>query len=62
MIPHRGERRGVGGIFFDDIDFTGADKEFDFVKSCGNAVMDSYLPILTKNKDKGYGLKERLTF
>lgn len=59
VIPHRGERRGVGGIFFDDIDFTGADKEFDFVKSCGNAVMDSYLPILTKNKDKGYGLKER---
>lgn len=59
VIPHRGECRGVGGIFFDDLDFTGENKEFDFVKACGNAVMASYMPILTKNKEKGYGLKER---
>lgn len=59
VISHRGERRGVGGIFFDDLDNTGTNKEFDFVKSCGNAVMPSYLPMLIKNKEKGYGLKER---
>lgn len=59
VIPHRGERRGVGGIFFDDIDYTGGNKEFDFVRTCGDAVMPSFVPILVKNKDKGYGLKER---
>jgi len=59
VIPHRNERRGVGGIFFDDVDYTGSNKEFDFIRSCGNAVMPSYMPMVKKNKDKGYGLKER---
>jgi coproporphyrinogen III oxidase len=59
LIPHRGERRGIGGIFFDDLDFTGGSDEFDFVRSCGDAVLPSYLPMLVKNKDQGYGLKER---
>ena len=59
MIPHRGERRGVGGIFFDDLDYTGANKEFDFVKSCADSILPGYLPIVKKNMDKGYGYKER---
>lgn len=44
-IPHRGERRGVGGIFFDDIDSPSQDKAFKFVKSCAEAVIPSYIPI-----------------
>ncbi len=62
VIPHRGERRGVGGIFFDDLDFTGTNKEFDFVKSCANSILPCYVPIIKKNMDKGYGHKERYGF
>jgi coproporphyrinogen III oxidase len=59
LIKHRNETRGVGGIFFDDYDKPNQAKAFEFVKSCGNSVVPSYLPIIKKNKDKGYGLKER---
>lgn len=44
-IPHRGERRGVGGIFFDDIDSPSKEKAFDFVTSCAEAVIPSYIPL-----------------
>ncbi len=59
MIDHRKERRGVGGIFFDDVDQPNIDSCFDFVKSCANSVAPSYIPIVKKNMNKGYGLKER---
>jgi coproporphyrinogen III oxidase len=64
LIPHRKECRGVGGIFFDDLDpssavhgdcarWAGADKPsrseiFQFVKDCGDSFNASYLPILAK--------------
>jgi coproporphyrinogen III oxidase len=60
VIKHRNECRGVGGIFFDDIDKPDASKVFEFVQSCGNAVMPSYIPLVKKNMNKGYGLQERL--
>lgn len=59
LIAHRNERRGVGGIFFDDIDQPSQEKVFEFVKSCGNSVVPSYVPLAKKNMSKGYGLRER---
>lgn len=44
-IPHRGECRGVGGIFFDDIDTPSQEGAFKFISSCAEAVIPSYLPI-----------------
>lgn len=44
-IPHRGERRGVGGIFFDDLDSPNQEEAFKFVTSCADAVIPSYIPI-----------------
>ncbi|XP_014474448.1 PREDICTED: oxygen-dependent coproporphyrinogen-III oxidase [Dinoponera quadriceps] len=58
-IVHRGERRGVGGIFFDDLDAPGQDEVFRLVTSCAQAVVPSYIPLVEKHKDDGYGYCER---
>lgn len=44
-IPHRGERRGIGGIFFDDLDTPNKEEVFKFVTSCADAVIPSYIPL-----------------
>lgn len=44
-IPHRGERRGVGGIFFDDLDSPNQEACFSFVTDCANSVIPSYIPL-----------------
>jgi coproporphyrinogen III oxidase len=50
---HRGETRGVGGIFFDDMDETEKDQEqlFAFVQDCLSAFLPSYIPIIKRRKD-----------
>ncbi|KAG6462041.1 hypothetical protein O3G_MSEX013024 [Manduca sexta] len=58
-IPHRGERRGVGGIFFDDIDSPDQQSAFKFVTSCAEAVIPSYIPLVKRHKDDAYGYHER---
>lgn len=58
FLPHRGEARGVGGIFFDDLE---GDMEalFAFVRDCGNAFLDAYLPIARQRKDLPYTEDQR---
>jgi coproporphyrinogen III oxidase len=58
FLAHRGEARGVGGIFFDYLegDF---EKTFAFVQDCGNAFLDAYVPIVRRRKDLAYGERER---
>ncbi|CAH1799062.1 unnamed protein product [Owenia fusiformis] len=58
-IKHRGERRGVGGIFFDDLDTPSQNEAFNFVKSCAESVVPSYEPIVKRNMNKGYGYADR---
>ncbi|VDP42620.1 unnamed protein product [Schistosoma curassoni] len=58
-LTHRGETRGVGGIFFDDLDGTSQEKVFSFVKSCAEAIIPAYLPIVEKRKHLKYTNKER---
>ncbi|CAD6443340.1 1e0a8fef-4486-4b5b-830a-92b234409e63 [Sclerotinia trifoliorum] len=57
---HRGETRGVGGIFFDDLE-EGKDQEnlFAFAQSCLKAFLPSYLPIINKRKDMPFTEKEK---
>ncbi len=50
-IPHRGERRGVGGIFFDDLNDRPAESIFDFVQDCAQSFVPSYLPIVKRRAD-----------
>ncbi|KAI8885849.1 hypothetical protein K501DRAFT_331702 [Backusella circina FSU 941] len=48
FIKHRGEARGIGGIFFDDLDEKHPDETFSFIKEMGNRFSQSYLPIVKK--------------
>jgi coproporphyrinogen III oxidase len=57
-LPHRGECRGVGGIFFDYVDAD--DSSLAMWESLGGAFVDSYLPILQRRKDEPHGEAERL--
>ena len=58
-IPHRQENRGIGGLFFDAVDQPNQDACFRFVKSCADAVLPSYLPLVMKRKDNGYSYADR---
>jgi coproporphyrinogen III oxidase len=57
-LPHCGEPRGVGGIFFDYLE---GDLEalFAFVGDCGAAFLDAYLPIARRRKDEPYSERHR---
>lgn len=58
---HRGESRGIGGIFFDDLDETEKDQEnlFAFAQDCLSAFLPSYIPIIMKRKDLAFTDKEK---
>ncbi|KAH6620926.1 Coproporphyrinogen III oxidase [Chaetomium sp. MPI-SDFR-AT-0129] len=58
---HRGETRGVGGIFFDDLDETVSDREnlFAFVQDSLKSFVPTYLPIVEKRKDMPFTEKEK---
>eukprot|EP00250_Pteridium_aquilinum_P024956 c29895_g1_i1 orf=672-1865(-) len=51
LIKHRGERRGIGGIFFDDMNDRDPDEIFNFATECANAVIPAYIPLINKRKD-----------
>ncbi|XP_022089912.1 oxygen-dependent coproporphyrinogen-III oxidase-like [Acanthaster planci] len=59
VVSHRGERRGVGGIFFDDLDTPSQEEAFAFIQDCANAVIPSYVPMVKKHMNDGYGFRER---
>jgi coproporphyrinogen III oxidase len=58
---HRSECRGIGGIFFDDLDEEEKDQEntFAFAQTCLKAFLPSYLPIIMKRKDMPFTEKEK---
>ncbi|XP_052173926.1 oxygen-dependent coproporphyrinogen-III oxidase, chloroplastic [Diospyros lotus] len=50
-IKHRGERRGLGGIFFDDLNNYDQEMLLSFATECANSVIPAYIPIIEKRKD-----------
>ncbi|MCF8006062.1 MAG: oxygen-dependent coproporphyrinogen oxidase [Methylovulum sp.] len=58
-LTHRQETRGVGGLFFDDLNEWDFETCFAFMQSVGNAYIEAYLPIVQKRKDMVYGERER---
>lgn len=59
-IVHRGERRGIGGIFFDDLNVPSKEEAFRLVKSCAEAVVPSYVPIVEKHCDDSFTPQDKL--
>ncbi len=53
-LKHRGETRGVGGLFFDDLNAWGFEKSFAFLRSVGDHYLPAYVPIVEKRKDTPY--------
>ena len=58
FLRHRGETRGVGGLFFDDLheDF---ERDFAYLRAVGDGFLDAYLPIAERRRDTAHGERER---
>ena len=59
FLKHRNETRGIGGIFFDDLNAPGFDASFALTRSVGDAFLASYLPIVERRRNTPYGERER---
>ncbi|HET9212084.1 MAG TPA: oxygen-dependent coproporphyrinogen oxidase [Thermoanaerobaculia bacterium] len=59
FLRHRGEPRGIGGLFFDDLHEWGFERCFELQRSVGDHFLPAYLPILRRRKDTPYGERER---
>jgi coproporphyrinogen III oxidase len=58
-LPHRGEARGVGGLFFDDLSEWGFERSFAFQRAVGDAFLGAYVPIVRRRKQTPWGERER---
>jgi coproporphyrinogen III oxidase len=56
-IPHRGERRGVGGIFFDNLNDRQPERLLAFVTHCAQAFVPAYLPVVTRRQNMPYNAR-----
>jgi len=59
FLKHRGEARGVGGIFYDDFCELGLERSFEMMQSVGDSLLGAYLPIVHKRHSTPYGARER---
>jgi len=58
-LKHRNEPRGIGGLFFDDLNEGGFDHCFGLMRSIGDAYAKAYAPIVERRKDTPYGERQR---
>ena len=58
-LPHREEPRGVGGLFFDDLNCWDFDRCFAFVRAVGDSYMDAYRPIVARRKNTPFTEAQR---
>ena len=59
FLKHRNETRGVGGLFFDDLNEWGFGQCFAYQRSVGDHFLEAYLPIVARRKDHPHGERER---
>jgi coproporphyrinogen III oxidase len=59
FLKHRNETRGVGGLFFDDLNEWGFDRCFEFTQTVGDQFLPAYLPIVDARKNHPFGERQR---
>ena len=59
FLKHRNETRGVGGLFFDDLNDGGFERCFAYLRSVGDHFLPAYMPIVAQRRDHPYGEHER---
>lgn len=59
FVPHRGRARGVGGIFYDDLNTGDWQKDFDFTRAVGEAFLPAYVPLVDRRREAPFGEAER---
>jgi len=59
FLKHRDEARGVGGLFFDDLNEAGFEKSFAFLRSVGDSFFAAYAPIVLRRSDHPFGDRQR---
>ncbi|CAB1370018.1 oxygen-dependent coproporphyrinogen oxidase [Denitratisoma oestradiolicum] len=59
FLKHRNEPRGIGGVFFDDLNEGSFDRCFGLTRAVGDAFLPAYLPILERRREMTYGERER---
>jgi coproporphyrinogen III oxidase len=58
-LKHRDETRGVGGLFFDDLNEWGFERSFAFMQAVGNGFLDAYVPIIERRKATNFTQQQR---
>jgi coproporphyrinogen III oxidase len=58
-LKHRNEQRGIGGLFYDDLNAWGFERCFEFMQAVGNGYLDAYLPILNSRRSTPYTEAQR---
>jgi coproporphyrinogen III oxidase len=59
FLKHRNETRGVGGLFFDDLNAPGFEQSFAFMQAVGDGFLSAYLPIVEQRKNHEFGEHQR---
>ncbi len=59
FLKHRNEPRGIGGLFFDDLNDVGFEHSFAVMQSIGDHYIPAYIPIVERRKNTAYGERER---
>jgi coproporphyrinogen III oxidase len=58
FLKHRNETRGIGGLFFDDLNEWGFERCFDYLRAVGDGYLEAYRPIVEQRKHTAYGQHE----
>lgn len=59
FIPHRGRARGVGGIFYDDLNSGNWEADFAFTRAVGEAFLPAFLPLAERRREQGWSDAEK---